>query len=394
MKILVISQYFYPENFRINDFVESLSKKNHSITVLTAIPNYPSGKRFGEYKLFKDKYKDIDLIRIPIFARGSNKFSLFLNYVSFFISAMIFYPILIGFRKFDHVFCPLYSPPTNGFVGMFACFISKAKLSIWIQDLWPESLDITTKNTPKLFTGSLKKFMKILYNKSSMIFIQSEMFKKEIKKYDIDESKIIYFPNWAENIFKEVDKSHNPRNTLKRSVLFAGNIGEAQNMEFILDLVNKSKNLNLKWVFVGDGSKYNWLKKEVSAQGLSHCVEILGRKPLEEMPNLFNNNDFMLVSLKNDEIINKTLPGKVQSYMISKKPIIGIIGGEAKRVIETSDCGIVLDVLDADRSFEILKDFLNLKQSDHIKMGKNGYKFYRKNFDKDVLINRFDKLIS
>ena len=235
--------------------------------------------------------------------------------------------------------------------------------------------------------------MKILYKKSSVIFVQSEMFVDEIKKFSIDDNKIFYLPNWAENIFKN---QTNPKGNLKndqKSILFAGNIGEAQNIEFIIELIKHSRSLKIKWVFAGDGSKYKWLKDNINKNDLGELVEILGRRPLEEMPNLFHENNFMLVSLKFDEIINKTLPGKVQSYMLCKKPIIGIISGETKRVIEASKCGIVLDPNNIDNSINKLKDFLKLSDAKHNEMGKNGYDFYNKNFDKDVLIRKFENIL-
>ena len=389
MKILVISQYFYPENFRINDFVESLHARGHKITVLTAIPNYPTGKSFGEYKIFKDNYKNIDLVRVPIFVRGKNKFTLFINYVSFFISSVILYPIFFGFKRFDYILCPLYSPPTNGFIGLISTLFSKAKLCIWVQDLWPESLDLTTKRTPKFISEIIKKLMMILYKNSSLIFVQSQMFFEEIKNYGVNDEKIKYLPNWAEDIFSkddfEISEVHKP----VKSILFAGNIGEAQNMEFIVELIDRMQNNKLVWVFAGDGSKYNWLRNTIEKKKLNHCVKILGRKPLEEMPNLFKKNSFMLVSLKHDEKINKTLPGKVQSYMLCKKPIVGIIGGEGKRVIEASKSGIVLDVNDTESSIASLTNFINLSDSDHSQMGLNGYQYYKNHFNKDVLIKRF-----
>ena len=393
MRILVISQYFYPENFRINDFVESLKSNGNNISVITAIPNYPSGKKFGKFKLFKDKYKGIELIRVPIFLRGNNKFTLFLNYFSFLISALICYPFFFGFKKFDYILCPLYSPPTNGFIGLFVSYLSRGKLILWVQDLWPDSLSVTTKSMPLLVLNTINKFMKILYKKSSVIFVQSEMFVDEIKKFSIDENKIFYLPNWAENIFKNQTNAEGILKNDHRSILFAGNIGEAQNIEFIIELIKHSRSLKIKWVFAGDGSKYKWLKDNINKNDLGEFVEILGRRPLEEMPHLFHENNFMLVSLKFDEIINKTLPGKVQSYMLCKKPIIGIISGETKRVIEDSKCGIVLDPNNIDSSINKLRDFLKLSDAKHYEMGKNGYDFYNKNFDKDFLIRKFENIL-
>ncbi len=393
MRILVISQYFYPENFRINDFVESLKANGNNISVITAIPNYPSGKKFGKFKLFKDKYRGIELIRVPIFLRGNNRFSLFLNYFSFLISTLICYPFFFGFKKFDYILCPLYSPPTNGFIGLFVSYLSRGKLILWVQDLWPDSLSVTTKSMPLFVLNVINKFMKILYKKSSVIFVQSEMFVDEIKKFSIDENKIFYLPNWAENIFKNQTNTEGILKNDQKSILFAGNIGEAQNIEFIIELIKHSRSLKIKWVFAGDGSKFKWLKDNINKNDLDELVEILGRRPLEEMPNLFHENNFMLVSLKFDEIINKTLPGKVQSYMLCKKPIIGIISGETKRVIEDSKCGIVLDPNNIDSSINKLRDFLKLSDAKHNEMGKNGYDFYNKNFDKDVLIRKFENIL-
>ena len=394
MKILVISQYFYPENFRINDFVDSLIERGNEVTIISAIPNYPTGKIVGSYKIFKDKYKDIDLYRFPIFLRGNNKISLALNYLSFFFSCIFFYPIFIRFKKFDHIFCPLYSPPTNGFIGLYASIFSNAKVSLWVQDLWPESFTMIAKSSSKIMSKFIHSCMEYLYKKSDYIFVQSKMFESHIKKnFKVSESKIFYLPNWAENIFLDYNNSNiNSHQKQKKSILFAGNIGEAQNLEFLLDLIEHTKD-RVIWVFAGEGSKFSWLENQVKNLGLQQSVNILGRLPLNKMPALFQNNDIMLVSLASDEIINKTLPGKVQSYMISKKPIIGVLEGEGKRVINESNCGIVLDSKNVKKSVETLLTFLSLENHEYVKMGKNGYQYYLNNFDKDKVISRFESIL-
>lgn len=394
MKILVISQYFYPENFRINDFVDTLVERGNDVTVISAIPNYPSGKIIGSYKIFKDKYKSIDIYRFPIFLRRNNKLSLALNYISFFLSSIFFYPIFFRFKKFDHIFCPLYSPPTNGFIGLYASFFSNAKVSLWVQDLWPESFTMITKSSSKIIPNSINFFMKYLYKKSDYIFVQSKMFIKHIEQYsDVNKSNIFYLPNWAENIFMDLKNSDLDRfQNKKKSILFAGNIGEAQNLEFLLTLIKEMKD-KVNWVFAGDGSKFSWLENEVKNRGLQDNVNILGRLPLNKMPALFQKNDIMLVSLASNEVINKTLPGKVQSYMISKKPIIGILDGEGKRVINESNCGIILDSKNIQKSIKTLTSFLSLDENEHIQMGINGYQYYLKNFEKDKIISKFESVL-
>ena len=179
---------------------------------------------------------------------------------------------------------------------------------------------------------------------------------------------------------------------IKKSILFAGNIGEAQNLEFLLTLIKEMKD-KVNWVFAGDGSKFSWLENEVKNRGLQDNVNILGRLPLNKMPALFQKNDIMLVSLASNEVINKTLPGKVQSYMISKKPIIGILDGEGKRVINESNCGIILDSKNIQKSIKTLTSFLSLDENEHIQMGINGYQYYLKNFEKDKIISKFESVL-
>ena len=220
------------------------------------------------------------------------------------------------------------------------------------------------------------------------------MFIKHIEQYsDVNKSNIFYLPNWAENIFMDLKNSDLDRfQNKKKSILFAGNIGEAQNLEFLLTLIKEMKD-KVNWVFAGDGSKFSWLENEVKNRGLQDNVNILGRLPLNKMPALFQKNDIMLVSLASNEVINKTLPGKVQSYMISKKPIIGILDGEGKRVINESNCGIILDSKNIQKSIKTLTSFLSLDENEHIQMGINGYQYYLKNFEKDKIISKFESVL-
>lgn len=394
MRILIISQYFWPEEFRVNDLALSLIQKGHKVSVLTGIPNYPKGKYFKGYK-FKfsiEYYKKIKIYRVPIVPRGNSNFKLFLNYISFLISSIIF--SLLHKKKYDSIFAVNFSPITSVIPAIIFKYLHGTKINIWVQDLWPESVSSTGKINSKIIIKILKILVKFIYKNFDNIFVQSRGFINSIISKGINRNKIIYLPNWAEDLYLNKEKLDKNRfkSIFSKShfkIMFAGNIGEAQDFESILKAIyNLKEHKKIKWIFVGDGSKKKWFVDKIDEMYLNDNVLLVDRMPVVEMPNLFVHADIMFASLKNEEIFSFTIPSKIQSYMAFEKPILSMISGETFNIIKDSNCGFFCNSGDFINLQENVLKAYNMPSQELRLMGLNGKNYYLKNYEKKIIIKK------
>ena len=402
MNILIISQYFWPENFRINQLSTALLKKGNRVTVLTGLPNYPEGKIYESYVKSPQKYNDlngVEIIRVPLLPRGKNKFLLTLNYLSFCFSAST-----IGFYKlwkknFDVIFVFQTSPVLVGIPSSLISFFKKTPQVIWILDLWPESLEalgILKHNWQKIF---FRKLVNFIYSRFSYILCQSKSFIKEIENKNIDPKKLIFFPAWADTEILKKSNLYAPEIKIKKgffNIIFSGNIGEAQDFPSIIKafkLLKKRNIENIRLIIIGEGRMKDWVRKEVAFQNLSEIIEIHGKFPLHRMSSFFKHADALLVSLSDKKLFSMTIPGKVQSYLAAGIPIIGMLNGEAANLLIEAKAGKVCDAGDYQRLADIIESLSREKKSILLEYGENGKKYSYKVFNKNNLTNKLNKLL-
>lgn len=399
MKILIVSQYFWPENFRINDLSSELVKRGHEVTILTGKPNYPEGKIFPSFQENPDafsEYQGCTIIRVPIIARGQgNPVKLILNYFSYVVSAGIFGGLKLRKKPFDIIFVYEPSPVTVCLPAIFLKKLKKVPVVFWVQDLWPETLAaVGVVKSPRLL-GLIGSLVRFIYNRCDLILGQSRAFYEGIAKYCDDKSKIFYFPNWSEAVFSDqkmetLGEIARFENTFK--ILFAGNMGEAQDFPAILKAAQALKYRQIKAMIfiVGDGRMHDWVKNEIIKQGLGDFVCLLGRHPLESMPGFYSSVDVLLATLKDSAVFSMTIPCKVQSYMAAGKPILTMISGEGSRVVAESKCGYVADSGDHVQLTENIVKMSLLSDAELNKLGENAKKYAKKEFDRDKLIDQLE----
>lgn len=398
MKILIVSQYFWPENFRINDLAIELQNRGHEVSVLTGQPNYPDGVIFQAYKDKPEKYLNyngVKVFRVPLLERGTGSKKLFLNYLSFVLSASFVGPIKLAGRKFDRIFVFEPSPITVGLPAIILKYIKKAPIIFWVLDLWPETLSAIDVVKSKTVLKSVGVLVSFIYRHSDLLLAQSCSFIDSIRKYCDAEEKIRYFPSWAEDIFSENDvvlaKEVPPSKVGTFSIMFAGNIGNAQDFASIMDAAEILKlHTEIRWLIVGDGRMAEWVKRESHCRGLGNNFIMFGAYPLERMPSFYASADALLVSLKNEKIFSTTIPGKVQSYLASGKPIVAMLNGEGARIIQEAGAGYVCNAGDGQGLAKIILKMASHSDKERSQMGKLGKKFYQSEFDKNILIDRLE----
>lgn len=402
MRVLVISQFFWPENFRINNIVEDLIRRDHDVTVLTGLPNYPSGSVFPEYQENPDGFVDYHgakVVRVPLSPRKSGVIRLILNYFSFFFLASTLGLWRLRKQQFDVVFVFEPSPITVGIPAIIYRKITKTPVIFWVLDLWPETLKAIGVVKSPFLLSLVGRLVKLIYNQCDMVLGQSKGFLKNIAQYCTDQTKIHYFPNWAENIYKTSGSDLAPEVTPQTDVfniMFAGNVGVAQDFETILDAAEqlKQEKLAIRWLIVGDGRMSGWLESEVVKRGLDQEFVFCGRFPEERMPSFFNHADALLVSLKADPVFSLTIPGKVQSYLMSGIPILGLLDGEGARVIQEAQAGLASPSGDVQGVVTAVRRLTAMSSAELSQMGERGRRYAEKEFGKDALMSQLEGWMS
>lgn len=402
LRILIVSQYFWPENMRINDMATSFIDRGHEVTVLTGKPNYPEGRVFSDYKEAPNKYssyRGASVVRVPMLARGKSSLTLTFNYLSFFISASVIGLYKLRGEKYDAIFVYAVSPIMAAIPAIILGRKKRAPVFVWVLDLWPETLRAVGVLSNRRLLALVGKLVSWIYNRADYLLLQSKSFSDSVKEYctkPISEERLVYFPSWAEDNFS--NETAEPSDLIVHSpdyftIVFAGNIGDAQNFSVVLDAITLLKSeLPIRWVIVGDGRASAWLYEQVQVRGLSENIILLGRHPLEKMPPLFSAADALFLSLKTNDVFEKTIPGKVQAYLASGKPIIAMIDGEAARVISESGAGMTCDSGDAASLARIVRKMASLSAIERIEMGRSGQKYYAEHYAKDMLFDRLEKL--
>ncbi len=399
MKILIVSQYFWPETFRINDLSKELIIRGHKVDVLTGKPNYPHGKFYKGYSFFSkhnESYFGANIYRVPVIPRGSaNGFRLAINYLSFVLFSSLF--VLSKSKKYDITFTFGTSPITQVFPALLHKKLKKSKSLLWLQDLWPESVSATSNIDNKLVIFLLSKMVKYIYKKTDKVLIQSEFFKENVLKHNCSESKVEYLPNWAEDLFINPTVSFNKFKHMMPDgfkVFFAGNIGEAQDFESIIKAIKiiNEKKKNIKFVIIGDGRKRSWLENEIKNNNLQDVIVLLGSFPVEDMPSFFVHADVMLLSLKSEPIFSLTIPSKIQSYMAFGKPVVGMLDGIGSKIIQDAGCGYVCSAGNYNELANLVLKLYSLNQTELINLGINAQNYYTENFSKEKIMNSLESL--
>ncbi len=397
MRLLVISQYFWPEEFRINELVLSLVARGHEVTVLTGVPNYPSGqfaKGYGWAGPYRGAYEGAAIVRVPLLPRrGGGGIALALNYLSFVLSSCLFGPFRCR-GEFDAILVYEPSPVTVGIPARLLGWLKRAPVLFWIQDLWPESLSATGAVRSPVVLSCVGALVRWIYKGCARVLVQSEAFVTPVREAGVDPARIRYFPNSAETLYRPLPHRgpwQGPDLPVGFRVMFAGNVGAAQSFETILAAAEHLKrHSRIHWLIVGDGRMMSWVREEIGKRGLAGCVHLLGRHPVGSMPSWFAQADVMLVALRRDPIFSMTIPAKLQSYMACGRPVIAALDGEGARVVTVAGAGVAVPADDPSRLAAAVLDLSNVSGEELAGMGALGREYFEGHFDRDLLLDRLE----
>ncbi|ESS15103.1 putative glycosyl transferase [Betaproteobacteria bacterium MOLA814] len=398
MRVLVLSQYFWPENFRINEVVHSLRDLGHQVEVLTGQPNYPDGVMHPGYSatsVCTQIHEGLTIHRVPLVPRGrGSAFRLFLNYLSFVVSASVFGPWLLRGRSCDVILVFGLSPILQVIPAIWFARIKGAKLVTWVQDLWPESLRATGFVRSQQILRAVATVVRWIYRKNDLLLVQSRAFVLPVVSM-AGGTPAVYHPNPGELAFSMSDKEKAAPLQLELgfNVVFAGNLGTVQALDTLLAAAQLLRNEeDVRFVLVGRGSRSAWLQQEVIRLGL-HNVNMLGRFPPADMPSILAQASAVLVSLVKDPVISQTLPSKVQAYLAAGKPIIASLDGEGARVVTEAGAGITCPAEDAQALADAVIRLRNTEPEELKKMSQRSLRYYEENFEPKLLATRLSQIL-
>ena len=398
-RVLLVTQYFYPENFKSNDIAFELQKRGYEVTVLTAIPNYPQGRYFDGYGLFKRRTEVINgvkVIRGFVVPRGKGgKIMLSLNYLTYLVSSCFLALYLALRHKYDAVFVHQVSPVTIGVAATLIKKMQKIPMYFWVLDLWPESLTAAIGLRNKYILGFFSRMVRWFYRNSDKILISSKGFERSICDKGDFASKIIYFPNWVDSALTANADVETPTVPNGFIAMFTGNIGESQDFGTVLKATERLKDkTDIHFVIVGNGRARGWVEEQITQRNLSATVHCVGSYPLEAMPATFAKADVLFAALKDDPIFALTVPAKIQAYMSAGKPIITMINGEAKGLIEDVGCGVAVKAGDAAAFAEAVLRISQMSSKQREELGHKGRDFSIKHFNFELQMNLLEEIIN
>jgi colanic acid biosynthesis glycosyl transferase WcaI len=397
MRLLVVSQYFWPETFRVNDLVEGLVARGHDITVLTGRPNYPEGRIHEGFQRDPAAYScfaGATVLRVPLRPRGRSGLGLVLNYLSFIFWGCLLGPLKLRGQHFDAIFCWGTSPITSALPAILLRRLKGAPLALWVLDLWPETLTAVgvTRSQPVL--NAVGWLVGFIYRRCELILAQSWSFFANIEHWSGDASRIRYFPSWPEPLFSTSTSDMTQAPEMKPyaagfTVMFAGNIGTAQDFPAILAAFERLRDRpDIRLVVLGAGRAAEQVRGEIESRGLADTVVMLGKYPLERMPSFFHAADALLVTLRPEPIFALTIPGKVQAYLAAGIPLLGMLDGEGARVITESGAGLAVAAGDSAGLARIVVELADMSPATRRAMGIQGRDYGHREFDRDLLIDR------
>lgn len=400
MRLLIVTQYFWPEEFRVNDLALELARRGHQVTVLTGIPNYPSGKRpqaFVETPSAFDHYGDVRIIRVPMLLRGRGSGrDLALNYASFAVSGIVLGLWKLRGRRFDCGLVFQTSPITAALPMIAVKWMTGTPMLMWVQDIWPDSLAAAggiRSPTVLRAVGALTAF---IYGRCHRILIQSRAFDSKVRALAGKGARVDYLPNWADPAVAGGLDGVAPAPEMAAggehfTIVFAGNVGEAQDLEAVVRAADLSRDdPRLRWVIVGDGRALAAAKASVAAFALGDRVTFVGRFPASRMPEFFKSADALLVSLKPVPLFALTIPSKIQTYMASGRAILAMLDGEGRRVVDEAGAGLSVGAGDSAGLAAAARRLSAASPEDLRSMAQSGRNYADKEFERDTLVTRVE----
>lgn len=390
--ILVVSQYFYPEQFRINDICLELVKRGYRVTVVTGVPNYPKGVFYEGYNWFskrREVYKGIDVVRLPIVSRGTGRIRLILNYLSFVLSGFVWSRFTR--IKADSVYAHQLSPISQALVGVWYAKRHGLSCILDVQDLWPDSVQSITGLSNGFILRLIDSMTQYIYRNCERILVTSRAYASKLETRGVPKSKLHYWPQYAEDYYRpSTTKSSLIPSDGVMNIAFTGNIGIAQGLDVLPKAAQilKNQGVFVRFIIVGDGRFKDTLFRKIEELQVATYFHVLPQQPATNIPSILAASSVALISFSDAPLFQLVLPAKLQSYMACGMPILAHAAGEVKHVIEEADCGMCCQ--GATELAACIVDFMRFSTEQMRRFGENALAYYVLHYDKAALFSQLE----
>ena len=388
MKIAVFTQHYFPENFRINYLVNEL-KKNNEIYIFTANPNYNLSKEvINNYKKnfpYKTKEGNLVILRFPVFFQNKSNLSKILNYLSYIIS-LCFYLTFLKKEKIDIIFVYATSPIFQCIPAIYYKFLTKKPLVIWVQDLWPDILHDLQICFANFFSFFLNPIINWIYRSCDIILCQSQSFKKKIIK--LSPVKTLLYENPSDIIKSKINYNQKKK---KFRILFAGNLGDSQDLNIIVAVAKmlKTKNKNVTIDVIGDGKNFSFLQGSIKEYKLEKYLNLYGYILPSNTAKYYSRSNALLITLSKGLGTSKTIPSKFQTYLAYGRPLLICSDGEINHIVKKNYLGLICRSGDVNLLFKNIMKLKKMNNKKYRKISLNCFNFYRKKY---LLRNKVQEL--
>lgn len=392
MKILIVTQYFYPETFRVNTLCAELVKRGHDVTVLTAYPQYPQGKIYDGYgfkKPYDKEWNGAKIERLKVTPRGKTPIGLFRNCTTFVSQGKKW--VKKCNEKFDAIYVFEVSPVTVGLPAVYYKEKFGTPIFFNVQDLWPENVEVVLGIRNKLVIGTINKIVDKIYKASDKILCSSNSFVKNIAARGVDEKKLVFWPQFCKE--PQLENAVKPEcySDENFNIVFTGNIGDAQGLDLLVDAAYELRETKVRWYIVGDGRARERLQAYVKQRGLEDRVFFMGKVSEDEANVYIRYADCAYLSFMNNKVLDMTLPAKLQSYMACGTPILVAAGGESVQVVNEAKCGFTCKQ-DVKELSSLIKEKV-LTCEGFSDMRANARKYFDDNFSMNKVIDRLEEMM-
>lgn len=392
MKILVVSENFYPDTFAINDVVKILVHRGHQVTVLTGLPDYTTSEIPQEYKHGRNRhqtYEGATVYRVPTIARRHGPIWRSLNYISFVVNgnraAKKF-----DWGDFDVIYVWEVSPVTMGFPAIELKKRYGKKLFLYCMDIWPECVKAMGFNEGTFLYKVITRISKKVYRACDHIAVSSKPFFEYLENVDgVNPSKMSYLPQFASSSLLEEDFEKQSNGHF--DFLYIGNIGKAQDVNCLIDSIAELKDReDVLFHIIGGGTCFEDAKNRAKATGADKIVKFYGPKPFSEAKGYYKIADACFLCLDGSNHIGDTLPGKIQTYMAAGKSIFGAMNGAGYEVIEESGAGRCVKAGDSKGLAGLFVDYIE-NQDTYKECGLNARKYFMEHFTEEKHFSELER---
>lgn len=373
MRIAYLTQWFEPEPNIVKGvrFVQALEAAGHEVTVITGIPNYPSGRIYPGYRLLLVQHETIDgvrVVRLPLYPSHSRSSLLrSLNYLSFFLSAFIY--LTIRKSRFDLAY--VYHPPITA--GLAAAF-SGTSYVLDVQDLWPDTIAATKMKGASKLVGPIDSCCRFVYSRAAAIITQSEGMRRTLLKRGVPAEKLSVVRNWAN---AETPPIASPGGEGEFTLVYGGNLGPAQQLGQVIDVAAMLEQArpDIRILIYGSGLDEGRLRRQAERLRLTN-VRFGGRISSSAIRDEFARADALLLSLGSDPLFSITIPSKTQFYLAMGRPIIAAVNGEAAQILQESGAAMIVRPADPERLASAIIELADMPSRERERMGQAGLSYY------------------